>query len=220
VESYVNPLLASGEITAQYYVEDLLETTLAKAGLPLDQIQRTVHYTDCSLVAIFAPGSPYLLYNDADVFLEAPCDWISPSVKLMEEDERIAVANPDWHHSSLATEAREYKDGFGIGYGFSDQLYLIRRSEFARPIYGHTACISWRYPFSHIAPIFEQRVDAYMRCRRRMRATYRGATYLHTAEEGSTYKVVSVWTRLKRSLMLTAMKLLSSLPGDDPRFHI
>ncbi len=220
VESYVMPLLASGEITEFHYVEDLLDDALSRAGLTRQEIEKTIHYTDCALVAVCLPGSPYLMYSDADVFMQSPVDWISPSLQLIETDDRIAVANPNWDHSSLPTEAREFQGEFGIGYGFSDQLYLICRAEFANPIYNHYAPISWRYPFSHITPIFEQRVDAYMRSHGRQRATYTGGTYIHAAEEGATYKKVTLATRLKRPAMMATMKVLSKLPGHDPRFHM
>ena len=55
-------------------------------------------------------------------------------------------ANPDWGTGSLDRETL-YRDGdFHIGYGFSDQLFLVRRADMNRPIYRHFSLPTWRYP--------------------------------------------------------------------------
>lgn len=220
VEALLAPLLVSKEITGYYFVQDLLDSTLSQAGLTRKEIQKTIHYTDCSLVATFLPDSPFLVYSDADVVLKEPVDWINPGLKLMEQDKRIAVVNPDWNPSTLKEEAREFKDHFGIGYGFSDHIFLISRKEFARPIYRHRTPISRRYPFSHIAPIFEQRVDSYLRVHGRLRATYTPSIYLHVAEEGATYAKESLGVRIKRLSNKVIVRLCQLIPGNDPRFSL
>ncbi len=214
------PLLESGEVDEIHFVADRIDETLKAAGLTSAMIQETVYYTNWALVEIFLPGSRYMVHCDADVFLREPVDWVHPALKLMQEDSRIAVANPNWTNSRLKVEAREWRDGFGIGYGFTDQIYLLDRHEFARPIYRHRSPISLRYPFANIAPIFEQRVDAYMRSQRRMRATYADAVYLHDSEEGATHKRGTRFQRLKRTWMNLLVSVIRRLPGDDPRFHI
>jgi hypothetical protein len=220
VESLLAPLLASNEITAYYFVQDLLDSTLSQAGLTRKEIQKTIHYTDCILVATFLPGSPFLVYCDADVVLKEPVDWISPGLTLMEQDKRIAVVNPDWNPSTLKEEAREFKDHFGIGYGFSDQIFLVSRQEFARPIYRNRAPISRRYPLSHLAPVFEQMVDSYMRLHGRLRATYTPSVYLHVAEEGATYAKMNIGERLGRLSNTAIVRLCQLIPGNDPRFSL
>jgi hypothetical protein len=72
----------------------------------------------------------------------------------MASDPRIATANPNWTSDSLKVEAREYQADCAIGYGFSDQIFLLRRSEFAQPIYKFHAPISLRYPMSAMGRIF------------------------------------------------------------------
>lgn len=214
------PLLASGEITDTYFIEDRLSETLRSAGVSKAELKKTIHYTDCSLVAIFLPGSPYLLYSDADVHLLNSVDWITPALQLMQADRRIAIANPDWTQSTLKAETREMTNGFALGYGFSDQLYLLDRKEFARPIYRHWVPISWRYPLSHLSPVFEQRVDSYMRLQGRLRATSTNVRYGHLAEEGQGYPAMSTKGRFKRKLMTILLKLCQLTPGDNPRYHI
>jgi len=213
-------LKRSGEITEYYFVADLLDKTLQRAGLTLADLQPNVHYTDCSLTAIFLDGSDFLVYCDADVRLKEPHDWITQSIKLMTQDARIAVANPNWTPDTLKQEAREFCGEFGIGYGFSDQLYLIRRSEFARPIYKFHVPISLRYPLSATGRVFEQMVDSYMRVNGRMRATLRTSNYIHDAEEGATYAKLRVCDRLLQLRNTALLSTLKILRLKHPRYHV
>jgi len=218
VEKLLGPLVASGEITEYYFVSALLESALNQVGLRRIEIEKTIHYTDCSLVAVTLCGSSHLLYSDADVFLREPQNWIEPGLQLMATDKRVAVVNPKWVTSEVNPEMREAKGDFNLGYGFSDQLYLLRREEFSRPIYRHFVPISYRYPFSHISPIFEQRVDAYMRAKGRLRATYQLATYVHDDDEGAGYRRAKPLVKLKRKVIEAAVRFCEMLPGNDPRF--
>ncbi len=220
VLSLLDPLLASGEVTEAHFVADRLDAVLEQAGLLRTEIEKTIHYTDCALVGIFLPGSPYILYSDADVHLAESRDWISPALLLMQQDERVAVANPDWTPSTLDSERRESTGDFSLSYGFSDQLFLVRRGEFAAPIYKNWAPISWRYPLSHVVPIFEQRVDSYMRIRHRLRATYVRTCYFHGGDEGAGYRVMGTTMKWKRRLMQGVVKLCQLTPGSNPIYHV
>jgi hypothetical protein len=208
-----------GAITEFHFVEDLLESTLHGAGLTRRDIEPDIHYSDCSLVAMFLEGSDYVVYCDAEVRLQNRCDWISPSLALMERDARVAVTNANWQQPTLTAEAREYRDEFAIGYGFSDQLYMVRRGEFARPIYKFHAPISLRYPLSARGRVFEQMVDSYMRVHRRMRGTYIAAVYEHPSE-GTSYPVSTTRTRLMRVRNSIVLRSIQLLPGRHPRYHI
>ena len=202
---------ATGEITEYYFVADLLDRTLREAELVLTDLQPTIHYTDWALTAIFLQGSDFVVHCDADVRMKEPQDWITPSLDLMARDGRIAVANPNWTKDTLNQEARELQGEFGIGYGFSDQLFLVRRSEFAQPIYKFHAPISLRYPLSASGRIFEQMADSYMRVNGRMRATLVAATYIHGADEGGTHprlKGIAKLRRLRNRGLLSLMRML------------
>jgi hypothetical protein len=213
-------LREAGGITEFHFVSDLLESTLRAAGLARKDIEPNVHYTDCSLVAMFLPGSDYVVYSDADVRLLQAYDWITPSLALMKTDARIAAANAQWPQPTLAAEAREYAGEFGIGYGFSDQLYLVRRSEFARPIYQFRAPISLRYPMAERGRIFEQMVDSYMRVKRRMRATCTSVSYEHRGEEAASHPRLTGWTRLGKLRNQLILRSIRLLPGRHPSYHI
>ena len=218
VEKLLGPLIESGEITEYYFVSALLESALKKVGVSRQAIEKTIHYTDCSLVAVTLCGSSHVLYSDADVFMLAAQNWIAPGLQLMETDKRVAVVNPKWVTSQVNPETREIKGDFNLSYGFSDQLYLLSREEFSKPIYRHFVPISYRYPLSHIAPIFEQMVDAYMRANGRLRATYQLATYVHDDDEGAAYRRAKPLIELKRKVIKAAVKFCEMLPGNDPRF--
>lgn len=170
---------AAGEIDACYFVHDQLPAALARAGLAVRDLGRIPHYTDWALVAVTLPGNPWLLHWDADAELVTPGDWVTPAIALMERDARIAVANPSWREDWDERDSREFVGDFALGGGFSDQVFLVRRAEFARPIYGHWSLASWRYPLTHVARIFEARVDAYLRAKQRLRATHRRCVYRH-----------------------------------------
>lgn len=179
VRELAQPLLDSGEIDELHFVADLLPDAMRITGITERDLGRIRHYTDCSISAVTMAGSPWLLYWDADLHLDPPLDWITPSIDLMESDPRILVANPNWEPSTIEHETFERRGEFAIGRGFSDQLYLVRRAEFAQPIY-HQRCIARRrYPMTHLGYIFEARVDAYMRHNGRLRAVHTGTRYIH-----------------------------------------
>jgi hypothetical protein len=217
-QNMAQTLCDTGIITEFHFVSDLLESTLRAAELTREDIEPNIHYTDCSLVAMFLPGSEFVLYCDADVRLQSPHDWISPSLHLMEQDERVAVANPNWPQPTLAAEAREFIGEFGLGYGFSDQLYLVRRSEFAQPIYKFSVPISMRYPLSAHGRVFEQMIDSYMRVHERLRATCTCASYTHGGDEGASYPEMAGLARWKRIRNQLVLRLLRLFPGRHPHF--
>ena len=105
----------------------------------------------------------------------------------MGEDAQIAVANPAWDPEAARRESQEVRGDFAVGFGFSDQVFLARRSEFARPIYHRWHLESTRYPLYEIAPTFEARVDAYLRTEGRLRATHLGSRHRHVGPTGTAY---------------------------------
>lgn len=220
VEKLLGPLLESGEISEFHYVSGLLDGALGKVRLRRSRIAKAIHYTDCALVAATLSGSSHVVYSDADVFMREPMDWITPSLDLMASDDRIAVANPLWVTNRTRPEAREVRGLFGIGYGFSDQLYLYERKEFSKPIYNSFVPISYRYPTSYIAPIFEQMVDSYMRTNGRLRATHQNAVYIHDDDEGAAYRKARPMLELKRQAIKAAVKVCRALPGNHPYFSV
>jgi hypothetical protein len=184
-------LLDSGEIDEVHFVADRLEEALGVAGLRRKELEPLLHYSDAPLVAAALAGSRWLLYWDAEARLLEPVDWITPALELMKRDERVMIANPSWEppgddgrRPGVERETIEAREGFALGPGFSDQVFLARRSVLAAPIYGQRCIVEITYPTAHKARIFEARVGAHMRHRERLRATSLATTYVIDSSAG------------------------------------
>lgn len=205
---------AAGEINTFHFVADRVDEAYRQCGLSRRRLGRLHYYSDHLLVAATLPtDAEYLLHWDADIRLEPSADWITPSVELMNRDPQIFTANPWWGSDSISRETLVEAGPFAVGYGFSDQVFLVRRAEISGPIYRHFSLASLRYPLAHIGRTFENRIDSYMRCRRRLRATYRPAVYRHPDAASDTGAVAATaFERTKRRLQHVALRLAIRCP--------
>ena len=131
------------------------------------------------LSAICACRSDYLLYMTGDVRLDAPVDWIGKALRRMEKNRAIKVANLTWNHNYGEAKAESFRttwNFYDAKEGFSDQLFLVRRSDFRQPIYGEIRPDSHHFPRGDV---FEKRVFSYMKNRGWIRMTYRRGSYTH-----------------------------------------
>jgi hypothetical protein len=190
-ERRAQALLQTGEIDEARFVADHLDVALASAGLRRRELEPLLHYSDAPLVAATLAGSPWLLYWDAEARLVGPVDWVTPALELMKRDRRLMVANPSWEPTDgegrrpgLERETAEIREGFAIGDGFSDQVFLASRAALAGPIYRQRCVARLTYPGAHKAHVFEARVAAHMRHDGRLRATSLAATYSIKAAGG------------------------------------
>ncbi|WP_143447905.1 hypothetical protein [Kineosporia sp. R_H_3] len=182
------------------FVADHLLAALAVTGLRARHLEPLGHFTDCGLVAATLPGPEWLCYWDADARLREPADWLTPTLAAMDADPRHGVGNPNNWHPGLAEREALIVDGdVAVGYGFSDVAFLARRADLARPVYRKVSPASWRYPLAHVEPVFEQRVDAWMRRERRTRVTYLPAVVEHLGEAGGNYPAGGVRERVRRA---------------------
>lgn len=191
-ERRARDLRAAGELDAWFFVEDELDRALGVTGLKRSELGRAPYFLNWGLAMVAAPGPDWLVHCDPEVRLRAPADWVGPAIELMERDRRVLVSNPSWHaptprHATLARETLEADGDFVLGFGFSDQVFLARRSELAAPIYKQRCVASRRYPMANVSLSFEARVDAWMRHHDRLRATYLRAIYEHPDEIGGGY---------------------------------
>jgi hypothetical protein len=209
-------LRANGVIDEWYFVADFIDAALSKVGLRYRDLGRIAHYSTGMFAAVSLCTADYLLFWDADVELLQPHDWITPSLTRLEAEPDLLVANPLWNPhripmQAIRAESQKEDADFFIGYGFSDQVFLARKSDLERPIYNYFHPYSRRYPLAHIAAIFEQRVDSYMRRTGRMRLTYKHAGYCHPQEgEGRFYPGLTFVERCKkvanRAITATAVR--------------
>ena len=209
-------LIAAGEIDAYREVAEELPRALDVAGLERGDLGRIPYYTDCSLVAVTMEGSAYVTYWDADVTLDRDHDWITPSLMLMQSDSRVMVANPAWYDDAPLerTVMSHTDDGqFALGWGFSDQIYLVRREMFRAPIYQQRCLASLRFPMSAVTPIFEARVDAYMRTHDLLRASYLPVRYHHPFQAtGTATEQMSPSERLRYRRNQFALAFITHAP--------
>jgi hypothetical protein len=212
-------LVDAGELDIFEFVGDHLERGLEVCGLARRDLGRVPYFTDWALAALVLPGPDWLLHWDAELRLAQPIDWITPSIELMERDRRVLLANPAWgDDEDLSRHTSERVGGFALGHGFSDQVFLARRSDLARPIYGERTIARLRYPVAHLGYIFEARLDSYMRRHERLRATYEPATWVHDSTMGVKYPRRSVRETLAFARNRAVAGLLPRLPrGLRPR---
>jgi hypothetical protein len=210
--------ISAGEIDQVFLVNRYLEEALQVTGLTRRGLGRIPHYSNWALVALVVPGSDYMVHWDAEIRMVHPFNWIEPSLQLMQADSRIAVANPLWKTGGAAPEFRERVGDFSLSYGFSDQVYLLSRKDFARPIYHHWVPIALRYPVAHIAPYFEQMVDSYLRVANRYRATLVTAQYVHPVAEGAEYPR-DILARASFAVKRATVAIMRHSPGRHRYFH-
>jgi len=208
-------LIHRNELDEYFVVEEELPKALMSLGLTLRDLGRVPHYSDAPLVAITLPStSDYLLYWDSEITLYHQCNWVDISISLMENNPNILCVNPSWHRGSVAKEAIFMIGDFSVGYGFFDQCFLIRMSDIDNIAWNCFCVASLRYPLSHIAPVFEQRIDAFMRRTHRLRATYTKAVYVHP-NEGMSYPSTDLAEKIRRIAFNALLRLLDVVPGSS-----
>jgi hypothetical protein len=186
-ERRAEDLVRAGEIDEVLFVADHLDAALARTGLTRSDLGKVPYFTDWALVAVTMSGPDWLVHCDADLRMKRRADWITPSLALMQDDTRVLSANPLWPGDSWKAEMVERAGDFALGHGFSDQIFLGRRSELGRPIYSDRSLASRRFPVAHLGHIFEARLDAHQRRHGRLRATYLPALWTHRSEMGVSY---------------------------------
>ena len=207
------------------FVEDHVDRALAVTGIPTRALHRVGRFLDWPLVAATLDGPDHLLCWDAGIHLVSATDWISPSLALLEADPRVLVANPAWalpgQIDTLGSEEIERLGDFALGYGFSDQAFLTRRSDLRTSRFNTLAPASWRYPLTGVGAIFERRVDAHMRRARRLRATYLKAAYVHPAEgTGTGYPGLSRLERVRARAANTVHRAFDRPPFQHPMLRV
>jgi len=181
VQKYAENKVRKGIIDHYYFAEDYADETLAFFNLTKDSFKGGYYYSIGELVSIYLCKTDYLLHFSSDTFL--PKDkiaWIEEALKVFKSRKDIIVANPSWNYSfkSAKKESMDENDLFYIGYGFSDQCYLIKTDIFRQRIYNETNDFSERYP-KYGGQLFEKRVDSFMRNNHLLRISSKKKTYIH-----------------------------------------
>ncbi|WP_425060455.1 hypothetical protein [Sporomusa carbonis] len=177
---YAERLVNQGILTSYIVVEDHSKQALDFFNIKKEEFRGGYYYSIQELVGIYLCKTPYLLHFSSDSILEHPLNWIKPSLQMLENNPKIKVANPVWNglYNEAKNESFAENENFYIGYGFSDQCYLIAVKDFKAQIYNEYNEASQRYP-QYGGELFEKRVDAWMRNHCYFRVTYKFGSYIH-----------------------------------------
>src|SRR6478735_9189917 len=167
-------LVKAGEISSFAFVGDHLEQALRSTRLSRRALGRRPYLLDYGIAMPHVVSTDWLLGWDAETRLLTHTDWVSPSIDLMTDDPRIFHASLSWSaqpgEPGAIGEAVEVQGPFALNYGFTDQLFLLRRRELMAPIYRSFAPAALVRHAPH-PYTFEYRVEAHQRAVRRMRAS-------------------------------------------------
>jgi hypothetical protein len=180
VQAYAQRAVEIGLISKFIIVKDHAEEALSFFRLTPESLGRGYVYSVAELVSIYLCPTEFLLHFSGDSLPDQPCNWIPQALAAFESDRRVKVANLTWNrrYQEARAESSEETADFYLGYGFSDQCYLIQPSDFRAPIYNEHHPASQRYP-AYGGELFEKKVDSWMRNHGHLRATYKHAAYLH-----------------------------------------
>lgn len=180
-------------------VEDHAAAALRHFKLTRDDLGRGYVYSISELVGLYLARTDYLLHFAGDTVLAGPLKWLPSAMALMERRQDVAVTNVSWSSDMEQPrgEASDTDGDFLLGYGFSDQMYLVRTDDFRQTIFGESHVASGRYP-AYGGELFEKRVDAWMRNHRRLRATWVGGHYVHENVRRSPSAFTRIRARLAR----------------------
>lgn len=180
VRFYAERLKVQGVITEHVLVDDYADEALAFFGLDRESFKGGYYYSIQELVGIYRCRTDYLLHFSGDSILDGSFPWIDPTLDRMNEDARIKAATCLWNHKAQEAdqESLEQDSDYWLDYGFSDQCYLVKVSDFRAPIYGERHSVSERFPV-YGGELFEKRVDAWLRNNEYLRCVYKHGSYLH-----------------------------------------
>jgi hypothetical protein len=178
---YAESKIERGILTRAYLVDKHAEEALDFFGVSKSELGRGYVYSISELVGVFLCKTEFLLHFSGDTIMVTRGAWIPSSIEAMSLDPRLKVANPTWnmkYHRAREASCRE-NDTFFIGYGFSDQCYLVRRDDFRSTIYNERHPFSDRHYPHYGGDSFEKRVGAWMLNHDHQRLTHKHVSYIH-----------------------------------------
>lgn len=182
VESHAKRWIDKGVIDQFVNVHEHAEAALDFFNLSKEKLGKGYYYSIAELVSIYLTKTKYLLHFSSDAIPEKNISfpWLQSGIDLLEKNPKVKVFNLTWNrrYKEAINESLEKDDHFYYGYGFSDQMYLVRTEDFRTSIYEESHEASKRYPH-YGGELFEKRVDSWMRNNHHLRATHRDASYLH-----------------------------------------
>jgi len=182
VQRLADKLISKSVIDQYVVVDHFAKEALDFFELSKESLGRGYYYSIAELVSIYLCTTKYLLHfsGDSIPMRNSNSQWLYILLKKLDSNPIISVANLLWNQKTQEAiqESIEHDSQFCIGYGFSDQMYLIRTDEFRRPIFNEHNEKSNHYP-SYGGELFEKRVHSYMLNHERLRATFLESSYKH-----------------------------------------
>lgn len=180
VEKYCERKINEGIIDCYYSIEDFEKEVLDYFDISKNSFNGGFYYSIAELLGIYKCQTEFLLHFSGDSYINKNNqNWIEESIKVMRNNPDIVVANPTWNNKFHEAEKGSFDEveNFFLGYGFSDQCYLIRKNDFMKKIYNEKNIESERYP-KYGGELFEKRIDAYMRNNSKYRITHKNSSYI------------------------------------------
>lgn len=180
VEKYAKEAVDKGVISDYFFVEDYIDEALEHFELTKEALGKGYHYSNHELASIYLCKTDYLLFYTGDTWLDKKVVWVQSAVAEFEKNSEYKVANLIWNYrcDDAKMEASSELENFYVGFGFSDQCFLVRTADFKAPIYNEVNPDSERYP-KYGGETFEKRVDSWMRNHKYLRLTFKHGSYLH-----------------------------------------
>lgn len=182
VKSAANKMIDLGIIDGSVHVNAYADRALSYFNLSREKLGKGYYYSIAELVSIYLSETKYILHfsGDTTVTPDVQKNWVEAGIEVLEKCPDVKVFNLVWNYDYQdAKDESEYEDkDFYFGYGFSDQMYLIRTTDFKQQIYEYYDKASERYP-KYGGELFEKRVDSWMRQNKFLRATYKHGSYTH-----------------------------------------
>jgi hypothetical protein len=181
VSYYAQKKIKAGVITDFIIVEKYAEEVLNFFEIDKNSFNGGYYYSIAELTGIYVCKTKYLLHFSSDSLLQKNSkSWINEAIKIFEQRKDVLVANPTWdfRFQHAREESFDSTGNFFVGYGFSDQCYLVKAARLKQPIYNEKNIVSNRFP-KYGGELFEKRIDSYMQNHRLVRITSKEVSYIH-----------------------------------------
>ena len=197
VRKYAQRKVDKGVIDNFYFVDDFISDALKQFDIDKTSFGKGYYYSSAELVGIYLTKTKFLVHFSSDSIMPGTfkSKWISSACELLDSSTKYVVASAcDYNYGNAIGQSTEPNIGdFIVGYGFSDQCYLVRTSDFKSNIYNFKHPDSERYP-TYGGELFEKRVNSFMHVNELLKLTHSEECYRHRNFPKSESKLIKIIT--------------------------
>lgn len=201
ISSLLDKLINQKLITSYYFVEDYIDDALDCFNLSKEFLgpKPYCYYSNHLYVAIYLTKTEFLFHYDPDIIMMKSGNFIKDSIDIMSKDKNIFVTMPiPEKFVPNETDFLINENFYYYFIFFSDPIFFINTNDFCCDIYRYKTVGSFlRHSLSYIFPIFEERVESYMRIHKKFLALHTNSMFSQP-NEGQNYSRDSFYQRLKR----------------------